>query len=150
MAWTEGAGVIFGGEGKVLVYSGTSTSLTADDLIGELVTVSGIGASKESKEFGGFHYKAKHKSTGQSTPNDISFTENLTSDGLSKRREQYKDGAKFYNAYALPDGTVLYACYGELSAWGMELTDGEACQLTYTMVLDDDDVTVTVESGSEG
>ena len=78
MAWVEGADVILAGEGRVLVYAAEQASITSDDLIGELVDISGMGASRETKEFGGFHYKSKHKVTGQSVANDVSFSENLT------------------------------------------------------------------------
>lgn len=152
MSWTAGAGVIEGGQKRVLVLSGTTKALTeADNLIGELTDISGIGASKETTEYGGLHYLTKKKSTGQSTPNDVQFTENLTSTALETRRSQYKNGTKFYTAVADAEGTVLYACHGEISEWGLEINDGDTCKLTYTMALDDDDVDgVTVTPVSNG
>ena len=151
MAWKEGEGVLYGGESKILVYAGTSTTLAEDDLIGELVEISGIGASRETKELGGFHYKKKHKlATGQSTLNDVSFTENLTKDGLTKRKTQYKDGTVIYNACVTADGTVLYACKGTISQWGMELPDGDVCKLTYTLALEEDDCQITVPTTGSG
>lgn len=143
MSWTEGAGVLFGGEGKVLVYSSTSKTMTADDLIGELAEApSGIGAQREVKEYGGYHYTKKHKTTGLSTPNDVSFTENLTTAGLTLRRGQYDNNTKFYTAFVdASTGTILYGLYGQMSQWGMELPNGDVCKLTYTMAIDDDAVT---------
>lgn len=150
MAWTEGAGVIHGGEGKVLVYASTASSITTNDLIGELTDISGMGASRETKEFGGFHYKAKHKIAGQSTPNDVSFTENLTKDQLTKVRGWYKDNTKIYVACVnAEDGAVLYACLGSISQWGQEFQDGDVCKLTYSMVIEDDEPSVTVPGKSE-
>lgn len=145
MAWVPGEGIIHGGEGKVLVFASTEATMTSDDLIGELVEISGMGASRETKEYGGFHYKQKKKVTGQSTPNDVNFTENMTKDQLDKVRDWYKQNTKIYVACVnADDSEILYACQGHLSSWGQELPDGDVCKLTYTMAIEDDEPTVTV------
>lgn len=156
MAWTEGSGVLQGGEQNILVYSSTSKSIGTDEsIIGELVEFSGIGGKKEAKEFRGYHYKQTHRYAGQSTPNDLSFTEYLTKEGLKRLREKYDTGEKFYvvivdnnTTSGKADDKILYACYGEISEWGMELPDGEKCKITYTFVVDDDNVTgITLSEG---
>lgn len=151
MSWTAGAGVVEGGQKRVLVLMGDTKTMTeADNLVGECTSISGIGAGKEINEFGGLHYTTKHKATGQSTPTDISLVENLTSEQLNTIRTKYKNGAKFYLALAKADGTVLYGCHGELSAWNLEVNDGNTCTLGYTVVCDQDDVSdITVTPASQ-
>ena len=157
MPWTEGTGVLQGGDQNIIVYASDTKAVDASTaIIGELVDFSGIGASKETKEFKGYHYTKTHKFAGKSTAKDISFTEYLTKDGLDALRGKYDDGDKFYvvivDANAQSDN-ILYACYGEISDWGMELPDGDKCKITYTMVLDDDnvtDITVTNDGGDDG
>ena len=149
MAWTPGAGVIEGGEQKILILvSDTKTMTKADNLVGELVSISGMGASKSTSEYGGLHYLQKKKTVGQSTPNDISLTENLTSAQLSAIRTKYDNSTKFYLAFTQPDGTLILGVHGQISSWGMEVNDGDTCKLTYSMALDDDnvsDITVSVQ-----
>lgn len=148
MSWTAGAGVIEGGQKRVIVAMGATKTLTeAANIVGELTDISGIGSGKETTEYGGLHYLSKKKSTGQATPNDVQFTENLTKDQLDTIRGYYKNGTKVYVGLADATGTLLYGCHGEISEWGMEVNDGDTCKLTYTMALDDDDVsdiTITV------
>lgn len=145
MAWEAGKGVLFAGEAKILVYGGVAETLTVGDLIGELTDISGMGASRETKEFGGFHYKQKKKSAGQSTPNDVSFTENLTQEQLTKVRGWYKNNTPIYIACANAENDeVLYCCKGTISQWGEELPDGDICKLTYTMIIENDEPAVTV------
>jgi hypothetical protein len=149
MAWTPGAGVIEGGEQKILILVSDTKAMTkADNLVGELVSISGMGASKSTSEYGGLHYLQKKKTVGQSTPNDISLTENLTSEQLSAIRTKYDASTKFYLAFARPDGTLILGVHGQISSWGMEVNDGDTCKLTYSMALDDDnvsDITVSVQ-----
>ena len=150
MAWVEGAGVIHGGEGKVLVYAAEQASITSDDLIGELVDISGMGASRETKEYGGFHYKSKHKVTGQSTPNDVNFTENMTKAQLDKVRGWYKNNTEIYvGVLDVESKETLYACKGYISQWGQELPDGDVCKLTYTMAISDDEPEVQMPTVGE-
>ena len=47
------------------------------------------------------------------------------------------------------DGGVLYACLGSISQWGQELPDGDVCKLTYSMVIEDDEPSVTVPNKAE-
>lgn len=149
MAWTPGAGVIEGGEQKILILVSDTKAMTkADNLVGELVSISGMGASKSTSEYGGLHYLQKKKTVGQSTPNDISLTENLTSAQLTAIRAKYDASTKFYLAFAQPDGTLILGVHGQISSWGMEVNDGDTCKLTYSMALDDDnvsDITVSVQ-----
>ena len=152
MAWTKGQGVIESGEGKVLVYSkeleayeSTGTyEFTADDLVGELADISGFGASRETKEINGFHYDSAVKKVLGSVPNDLSVTENLTKAGITLRRQQYNDRKLIMNViYSVDDKSILYACTGKISQWGMELPLGDVASLTYTLALEVDDVPET-------
>lgn len=149
MSWEAGKGVVEAGRNIVRIYASTINKITADDLIGELTDISGFGSQKEGKERGGYHYAKKQKFTGQATPNDISFTENLTYEALTLRRGQYNNGTKFYNVVVdtANNNAILYKCHGEISQWGMEIKDGDTCTLTYTMVLDDDDPEITLNLG---
>lgn len=139
MAFVKGQGVIDGGTLKI--YSGTNKAFTAEDLIGELTDINGMGASRETKELDGYHYDSKLKKLGNSTLNDVSFTENLTKDALAKRREQYENKESFYTGVFDEDGELLYGCFGAISQWGMTLPNGDTTQLTYTMALEQDNVT---------
>lgn len=150
MAWTAGQNVIEGGQKRVIVVMGTTKTLTEEsDIVGELTDISGIGSSKETTEFGGLHYLVKKKSTGQATPNDIQFTQNLTKEELEKIRGYYKEGTKVYVGVTDSEYELLFGCHGEISEWGLEVNDGDTCKLTYTLALDDDDVSdLTVSDGA--
>lgn len=145
MAWTENAGVIRGGEQRLCIFLGTSATLTANDIVGEATTdgISGIGASKEVIEVGGFHYMNKHKNAGQSTPNDVTIKCNLTLTEYATRKTQYTSDTDLYLCVADKTGTVVYGAKGTLTSWSAELTgDGNAC--TYSIVFSPSDTTVTV------
>ena len=160
MSWSAGANVVMGGEGKVKIYSATTFTTLAElavaaNLIGELTDISGIGASKNQKEIGGYHYTAKKKLGGQTSYNDVSFTENLTLDQLETRRSQFKNGTKIFSVISVESDTsgavsavkYPYAVYGTITSWGMEVPDGDVCKLTYTMSVITDDPSEFTISG---
>ena len=145
MAWTAGEGVILGGENRVQVLMGDTTSMTAaDNLVGECVSLGGIGSAKSTTEYGGIHYLTKKKVVGQATPNDISITENCTQAQLTAIRTKYKNSSSFYFALAKPDGTVLYGCKASISQWGLEVPDGDTLKLSYNLAIQDDEAAITV------
>ena len=139
MAWVKGQGVIDGGELKI--YSGKTKQFTSEDMIGELTDISGMGEKRDTKELDGYHYDTKLKKLGNSTINDVTFKENLTKDGLTKRRGQYDSKESFYTGIFTDDGELIYGVKGAISEWGMTLPNGDSTELTYVMAVEEGNIT---------
>lgn len=142
--------IIQGGQDRVRVYSkqvdeapNGAVQFEDGDLVAYLSEIGEVGASKETQEISLFHLKNKAKMPGASTINDISVTEALTKDALDIKREQYEDGVFIVEAFFDSEGNQLYGVLATISSWGMSLTDGDVCKLTYTLAPSDDKIVAT-------
>lgn len=144
MAWVKAQGVIEAGEDKVRIYAKkvddttATVAFTYDDIIGELTDINGMGAQRETKEYNGYHYDEAVKALGNSTPNDVSLTENLTTEQMSKVRGYYKNKdmiAIGIFAKGTASMTLEYGYVGQISQWGMTVPNGDTCTLTYGMTV---------------
>jgi hypothetical protein len=142
--------IVQGGQDRVRVYSKQvdeaptgAVAFEEGDVVAYLSEIGEVGASKETQEISLFHMKNKAKLPGSSTINDISVTEALTKDALDVKRQQYEDGSFIVVAFFDSEGNQLYGVLATISSWGMSLTDGDVCKLTYTLAPSDDKIEAT-------
>ena len=142
MAFVKGTGVIEGGENRIKFFAkevetiDTAVAFTDEDLIGELTDFSGMGSQRETKELNGYHYDRALKSLGNSTDNDVSFTENLTKEELALIKTRYDNKTLLAVGAFYDNGTdleLLYGFCGRISQKGITIPNGDVCTLTYTM-----------------
>ena len=155
MPWSKGQGVVEAGENNVQICmktvetSNTVCAFTAADRVGELTDFSGIGGKRDTKEIDGYHYDSKVKKLGNSTPNDISMSENLTLAQVAIIRGYY-NSKQLLGIGWFADGTLGYGFTGRISEWGEEIPNGDTCKLTYTVAVDNDNVAHTYTAASGG
>lgn len=150
MANVDVTKIIKGGQDRVRVYSKQvdaapegAVQFEDGDLVAFLSDIGEVGATRETQEISLFHLKNKAKIPGSSTINDISVTEALTKDALEIKRQQYEDGVFIVEAFFDSEGNQLYGVLATISSWGMALTDGDVCKLTYTLAPSDDKIVAT-------
>lgn len=140
MAFEKGKGTITAGEDKVRFFAkeiesiSTTVEFAETDLIGELTDCTGMGSKRDTKGQTGYHYDTTLKVIGNKNDNDVSFTENLTTDELATINTRY-DGKKLcaYGAFDKESKKLLYGFAGTIIEKGVEIPNGELCQLTYTV-----------------
>lgn len=142
--------IIQGGQDRVEVYtkevSEAPTGTVAyeeGDIVAYLSDVGEVGASRDTQEIELFHMKNKAKLPGSSTVKDLKITEALTKDALEIKRTQYDDGKFLVVSFFDSKGNQLYGCLATISDWGMTLTSGDVCKLTYTLAISDDKIKAT-------
>jgi hypothetical protein len=135
------------GQDKVKIYhkivesQPTDTVTFADgDLVTYLSDLGDMGAEKDTQEIDLYHLANTAKITTGSTLTDLEFTEALTKDALDAMRKAYKDGSFMVTGMFDTNGDLLYGCFGQISAWGMTLPNGDTATLTYTLALSDDEI----------
>lgn len=150
MANVDVTKIIKGGQDRVRVYSKQvesapegSVAFEDGDVVAYLSDIGEVGASRETEEISLFHMKNKAKLPGASTIKDISVTEALTKDALEIKRQQYEEGAFIVVAFFDSQGNQLYGVLATISDWGMTLTNGDVCKLTYTLAPSDDKIEAT-------
>lgn len=150
MAQPDVTKIVQGGQNRVQVYSKEVTEqptgsvvFTDDDLVSYLSDVGDMGASRDVQEISLFHLKNAAKLPGKSTAKDLQITEALTTEQKNIRRTQYENGKFIVMCMFDNEGALLYGCFGTISEWGMTLSDGDVCQLTYTLAVTADDITGT-------
>ena len=138
MAFIKGNGVVEGGENRIKFYAkevetvADVVAFTDADLIGELTNFEGAGSQRQTKEMNGYHYDTTLKALGNSTDNDVSFTENLTKAELALINQRYAD-KKLLAFGAFHEDELLYGFVGRISQKGITIPNGDTCQLTYTV-----------------
>lgn len=154
MAWVKAQGVVDAGEDKVRIYmkkvEDTTSAVEFDyetDIVGELTDINGMGASRDSKEYNGYHYDEKVVVVGNSTPNEVSLTENLTVDENKKIRQHYKDKdmlAVGIFAVGTEKEELIYGYVGQISSWTNTIPNGDTTSIEYGMTVktERDDLTV--------
>lgn len=149
--------IVQGGQNRVKVFSkevqsqptGTiafdGQTVSGDgDLVTYLSDVGEVGASRDVQEISLFHLAQNAKLPGNSTLKDLQITEALTTDQLAVRKSQYESGKYLVFGFFDAEGNQLYGCYGYISDWGMTLSNGDVCQLTYTLSLSADNIVCTM------
>lgn len=140
--------IVQGGQNRVKVFSkevseapSGTVQFTDNDLVTYLSDVGEAGASRDIQTISLFHLKQDAKLPGNSSIKDLQITEALTTAQVAIRKEQYEDGDFIVFGFFDDNDSQLYGCMGYISDWGMTLSNGDVCQLTYTLSLSMDDIT---------
>ena len=143
--------IVQGGQNRVKVFSkeveaapSGSVAFDESDLVTYLSDVGEVGASRDSQTISLFHLPQDAKLPGNSSLKDMQITEALTTAQVAIRKGQYEDGDFIVFGFFDENGNQLYGCMGFISDWGMTLSNGDVCQLTYTLSLSMDDITCTM------
>ena len=143
--------IVQGGQNRVKVFSKEVTQAPSgtvafadSDLVTYLSDVGEAGASRDSQTISLFHLKQDAKLPGNSNIKDLQITEALTTAQIAVRKEQYEDGDFIVFGFFDENGAQLYGCLGFISDWGMTLSNGDVCTLTYTLSLSQDDIVCTM------
>jgi len=139
--------IVQGGQNRVKVFSKvvteapTGTVQFADsDLVTYLSDVGEAGASRDSQTISLFHLAQDAKLPGNSNIKDLQITEALTTAQIAIRKGQYESGAFIVFGFFDAEDDQLYGCMGFISDWGMTLSNGDVCTLTYTLSLSMDSI----------
>jgi uncharacterized membrane protein len=125
---------------KVVENQPTDTlTFEEGDIVAYLTDVGEVGSSKETSEFKVFHAKTFKIPKGESAK-DLQLTEALTKNGLENIRKAYKAGSYIVTAFFDESGNQLYGCIGAITDWGMTMSNGDACTLTYTLAISNDEI----------
>jgi hypothetical protein len=145
--------IVQGGQNRVKVFSKEVTQAPSgtvafadSDLVTYLSDVGEAGASRDSQTISLFHLKQDAKLPGNSNIKDLQITEALTTAQIAVRKGQYEDGDFIVFGFFDENGAQLYGCLGFISDWGMTLSNGDVCTLTYTLSLSQDDIVCTMPS----
>lgn len=145
--------IVQGGQNRVKVFSkevasqpSTTVAFADTDLVTYLSDIGEVGASRDVQEISLFHLAQNAKLPGNSSLKDLQVTEALTTDQVAIRKGQYEDGDYIVLGFFDSEGSQLYGCYGYISDWGMTLSNGDVCQLTYTLSLSADNIVCTMPS----
>lgn len=140
--------IVQGGQNRVKVFSKVvaeapsgTVQFVDNDLVTYLSDVGEAGASRDIQTISLFHLKQDAKLPGNSSIKDLQITEALTTAQIAIRKGQYEDGDFIVFGFFDDDNNQLYGCMGYISDWGMTLSNGDVCQLTYTLSLSMDDIT---------
>lgn len=125
---------------KVVDTQPTDTLTFEDgDIVAYLTDVGEVGSSKESSEFKMYHAKTFKIPKGEKAK-DLQLTEALTKNALDNIRAAYKAGSYIVTAMFDESGNQLYGCIGAITDWGMSMSNGDTCTLTYTIAVSDDEI----------
>lgn len=145
--------IVQGGQNRVKVFSKEVTQAPSgtvafadSDLVTYLSDVGEAGASRDSQTISLFHLKQDAKLPGNSNIKDLQITEALTTAQIAVRKAQYEDGDFIVFGFFDENDAQLYGCLGFISDWGMTLSNGDVCTLTYTLSLSQDDIVCTMPS----
>ena len=143
--------IVQGGQNRVKVFSKVVTeaptgavAFVDNDLVTYLSDVGEAGASRDSQTISLFHLAQDAKLPGNSNIKDLQITEALTTDQIAVRKGQYESGAFIVFGFFDANGDQLYGCMGFISDWGMTLSNGDVCTLTYTLSLSMDSIVCTM------
>lgn len=145
--------IVQGGQNRVKVFSKqvteapTATVAFSDtDLVTYLSDIGDMGASKDSKSISLFHLTQDAKLPGNSSIKDLQITEALTTEQIAIRKTQYEQGKFIVFGFFDANNRQLYGCMGFISEWGMTLSNGDVCKLTYKLSVSMDNVVATMPS----
>jgi len=148
------ASIVQGGQNRVKIFSkevqadpgSTAVAFEATDLVTYLSDVGEAGASRDVQTISLFHLKQDAKLPGNSSIKDLQITEALTTAQIAIRKAQYEDGDLLVFGFFDDSNALLYGCIGYITDWGMTMSNGDVCTLTYTLSLSRDDITCTMPS----
>ena len=153
MATVDITKIITGGLDRVKVYHkvvteqpSSAVAFAATDIVTYLSDLGEFGSSKNVTEISLYHLAQNAKILGAATANDLQFTEVLTKDELTAMRESYAANEYLVTGIFDEAGNQIYGCFGQISAWGTTIPNGDTATLTYTMSLSMDNVTCTQPS----
>lgn len=139
--------IVQGGQNRVKVFSKVVSEAPSgtvqfedNDLVTYLSDVGEAGASRDSQTISLFHLAQDAKLPGKSAIKDLQITEALTTAQIAVRKGQYEDGSFIVFGFFDNSKNQLYGCMGYISDWGMTLSNGDVCTLTYTLALSMDNI----------
>lgn len=149
--WVKAQGVVVAGEQKnpiclsAVTSNNQTVAFTTGDFIGELSDLGEFGAQRSTTEINGYRYDSAAKLAGNSTPNDLQLTLNLTTDDLTLMRSYYDNQTKLgVGIFDIgPDYDLIYGCIGTISQWGATVPNGDVASLTVTIAIINDNVAHT-------